>query len=90
MLSVDRLTSVPQLESLKSRWIELHGEDERAHFFTSWEWLHACLTTERNPWMILAVREGDGPYIGLVNAFCASSEFQSSLCITSSGPRPNL
>jgi CelD/BcsL family acetyltransferase involved in cellulose biosynthesis len=66
MLSVDRLTSLPQLESLKSRWIELHGEDQGAHFFTSWEWLHACLTTESNPWMILAVREGDGPYIGLL------------------------
>jgi CelD/BcsL family acetyltransferase involved in cellulose biosynthesis len=59
---VDRLTSVPQLEALKSRWIELHQQDEYAHFFTSWEWLHACLTTERNQWMVLGVRDGDGPY----------------------------
>ncbi|HEY3676789.1 MAG TPA: GNAT family N-acetyltransferase [Candidatus Tumulicola sp.] len=66
MLAIDRLTSVAQLESLKSRWIELHAEDERAHFFTSWDWLHACLTTESNPWMVLAVRDGDGPYIALL------------------------
>ncbi|HEY1427962.1 MAG TPA: GNAT family N-acetyltransferase, partial [Candidatus Tumulicola sp.] len=41
-------------------------QDERAHFFTSWEWLHACLMTDRNPWMILAVRDGDGPYLGFL------------------------
>jgi CelD/BcsL family acetyltransferase involved in cellulose biosynthesis len=66
MLAVDRLTSLPQLEAVKSRWIELYRQDDRAHFFTSWEWLHACLTTESNPWMILGVRDGDGPYIGLL------------------------
>jgi CelD/BcsL family acetyltransferase involved in cellulose biosynthesis len=63
---VDRLTSVPQLESLKSRWIELHQQDEYAHFFTSWEWLHACLMTERNQWMVLGVRDGDGPYVAFL------------------------
>jgi CelD/BcsL family acetyltransferase involved in cellulose biosynthesis len=62
----DRLTSLSELESHKSRWIELHGQDEHAHFFTSWEWLRACLSTERNPWMVLAVRDGDGPYVAFL------------------------
>jgi CelD/BcsL family acetyltransferase involved in cellulose biosynthesis len=66
MLAVDRLTSFAQLDKIKDRWIELYHHDERAHFFTSWEWLQACLKTETNPWMVLAVRDGNGPYIGFL------------------------
>ncbi len=63
---VDHFSSLRELESLRSRWMELYDADSEASLFLSWEWLHACLATERKRWMVLGVRDGNGPYVAFL------------------------
>ncbi len=63
---VDRITTFEQLDALRARWKELHSQDPRANLFLSWEWMRACLATVRQRWIVLAAREGDGPYVALL------------------------
>jgi CelD/BcsL family acetyltransferase involved in cellulose biosynthesis len=63
---VDRFSSFHELEALESRWRELFAGDSHANFFLSWEWMSACLATDRTPWLVLAVRAGDGPYLAFL------------------------
>jgi CelD/BcsL family acetyltransferase involved in cellulose biosynthesis len=63
---VDRISSFDRLETLESRWRELFAGDPHANFFLSWEWICACLATDRTPWLLLGVRAGDGPYLAFL------------------------
>jgi CelD/BcsL family acetyltransferase involved in cellulose biosynthesis len=63
---VDRFSSFDQLEGIRSRWTELYENDPQANLFLSWEWLSACLTTERRSWMVLGVRDGEQPHLAFL------------------------
>jgi CelD/BcsL family acetyltransferase involved in cellulose biosynthesis len=63
---VDSFSALEDFEALQSRWKELYAADRRAHFFLSWEWMRACLATQRTPWLVLAVRRACGPYLGFL------------------------
>lgn len=63
---VDRFSSFSELEALEPRWRELFAADPHANFFLSWEWICACLATDRTPWLVLGVRVGDGPYLAFL------------------------
>jgi CelD/BcsL family acetyltransferase involved in cellulose biosynthesis len=65
-MTVDRFSSFAQLETLESRWRELFARDSHANFFLSWEWICACLATDKTPWLVLGVRAGDGPYLAFL------------------------
>jgi CelD/BcsL family acetyltransferase involved in cellulose biosynthesis len=66
VLVVDCFSALEQLEAIRARWTELYEIDMHANFFLSWEWLHASLATERTPWVILGVRDGEGPYLAFL------------------------
>lgn len=61
-MTVDRFTSLDQLSAIRSRWLELYELDPHSNVFLSWDWVHACLASEKSPWMILGVRDGEQPY----------------------------
>ncbi len=63
---VDRFSSLDQLEHIRPLWKELYERDTAANLFLSWEWLAACLSAEALPWVILGVRDGDGPYLAFL------------------------
>jgi CelD/BcsL family acetyltransferase involved in cellulose biosynthesis len=63
---VDRITSLAEFEALRARWTELYASDGHAHVFLSWEWLSACFATDPSGWMVLGVREADGPYLSFL------------------------
>jgi CelD/BcsL family acetyltransferase involved in cellulose biosynthesis len=63
---VDRITTFEQLDTLRARWNDLYVQDSQANFFLSWEWMRACLATQRKPWMVLGAREPNGPYAALL------------------------
>ena len=66
MIAVDRLSSFEEFEAIRPRWNELFAADPHANFFLSWEWMQACLATDGKPWFVLAVRDGDGPYLAFL------------------------
>jgi CelD/BcsL family acetyltransferase involved in cellulose biosynthesis len=66
MTVVDAFSRLDELGSVELRWRELYAADPRANFFLCWEYMHACLATERTPWLVLGAREGDGPYLGFL------------------------
>ncbi len=63
---VNRFTTLDQLETLRSRWAELYRLDPQSNLFLSWDWLYACLASEKKPWVILGVRRGEGPYLAFL------------------------
>ncbi len=63
---VDHFSSLAELESVRSRWIELYDIDSEANLFLSWEWLHASLATEKKRWIVLGVRDGEGQHIAFL------------------------
>lgn len=63
---VDHFSSLRELASVRSRWMELYDGDSEASLFLSWEWLSACLATEKQRWIVLAVRDGEGPYVAFL------------------------
>ncbi|HEV3091503.1 MAG TPA: GNAT family N-acetyltransferase [Candidatus Cybelea sp.] len=65
-LHVDAFTRFEELDALEPRWRELFEADSHAHFFLCWEWIRACLQTERLPWLVLGVREVGGPYVAFL------------------------
>lgn len=65
-LTVDAFSSLHDLEAVKPRWLQMYAGDPHANFFLSWEYTHACLATERNPWLVLGVREGHGPHLAFL------------------------
>jgi CelD/BcsL family acetyltransferase involved in cellulose biosynthesis len=71
MMIVDRFTNFDQLDSIQKRWGELYQLDPNANFFLSWDWLRASYATEGKPWTVLAVREGDGPYLAFLPLTCS-------------------
>ncbi|MBV8531746.1 MAG: hypothetical protein JO104_10545, partial [Candidatus Eremiobacteraeota bacterium] len=70
MLAVDCFSALEELDSIRARWTELYELDAHANFFLSWEWLHACLATQETRWLILGVREADGPYLAFLPLSC--------------------
>jgi CelD/BcsL family acetyltransferase involved in cellulose biosynthesis len=65
-MAVDRFSCLDEVEILEARWRELYAADPRANFFLCWEYVHACLATERVPWLVLGVRDGNGPYLAFL------------------------
>jgi CelD/BcsL family acetyltransferase involved in cellulose biosynthesis len=63
---VDHFSSLHELESVRSRWMELYDIDPEANLFLSWDWLYACLATEKKRWIVLGVRDGEGPYVAFL------------------------
>jgi CelD/BcsL family acetyltransferase involved in cellulose biosynthesis len=67
---VDTFSCLEEIERLEPRWRELYAADSRANFFLCWEYMHACLATEKTPWVVLGVREGNGPYLAFLALNC--------------------
>jgi CelD/BcsL family acetyltransferase involved in cellulose biosynthesis len=65
-LIVDRINRFEALDAIEARWRELHAADPYANLYLSWEWMRACLATQRKRWMVLAVREKAGPHLALL------------------------
>lgn len=63
---VDRFTRIEELASVRSRWAELYAADSAANFFVSWDWISGCIVSEASQWLVLAVRDGDGPYLAFL------------------------
>jgi CelD/BcsL family acetyltransferase involved in cellulose biosynthesis len=63
---VDTFSCLDEIERLEPRWRELYAADSHANFFLCWEYMRACLATERTPWLVLGVREGNGPYLAFL------------------------
>jgi CelD/BcsL family acetyltransferase involved in cellulose biosynthesis len=63
---VNRFTTLDQLDALRSRWAELYRLDPHSNLFLSWDWLYACLASEKRPWIILGVRRGEAPYLAFL------------------------
>jgi CelD/BcsL family acetyltransferase involved in cellulose biosynthesis len=63
---VDRFTRLDQLEALRSRWVQLYEIDPHSNLFVSWDWLYACLASEKKPWVILGVRQDALPYLAFL------------------------
>jgi CelD/BcsL family acetyltransferase involved in cellulose biosynthesis len=63
---VDHFSSLRELDFVRSRWMELYDSDSEASLFLSWEWLSACLATEKKRWIVLGVRDGEGPYVAFL------------------------
>jgi CelD/BcsL family acetyltransferase involved in cellulose biosynthesis len=65
-LIVDRIGRFEELDAIEARWRELHAADPHANLYLSWEWMRACIATQRKRWIVLAVREKTGPYLALL------------------------
>lgn len=65
-MHVDRFSSLEQLSAIESRWAELYESDPEATLFLSWEWMSACLSTEKRPWIVLGVRDVDLPHLAFL------------------------
>lgn len=63
---MDRFSSLDELESVRARWMELYEIDSAANVFLSWEWVKACLSTERKHWAVFGVRDSNGPYLAFL------------------------
>jgi len=63
---VDRITTFPQLDAIETRWRTLYAADPYANLFLSWEWMRACLATQRKRWLVLGAREPGGEYTALL------------------------
>lgn len=63
---VDHFSTLGELESVRARWRELYEIDSQASLFLSWEWMDACLATERKRWIVLGVRDEEGPYLAFL------------------------
>lgn len=63
---VDHFSSLDELESIRPRWTALYERDSEPNVFLSWEWLRACLATEEKRWLVLGVRDGEGPYLAFL------------------------
>src|SRR5579862_4983078 len=65
-LIVDRISRFEELDAIEARWRELHAADPHANLYLSWEWMRACIATQRKRWMVLAVHENAGEYLALL------------------------
>ncbi|MGA2759941.1 MAG: GNAT family N-acetyltransferase [Candidatus Cybelea sp.] len=63
---MDSFSCLDEVEKLETRWRELYVADPHANFFLCWEYVYASLATETVPWLVLAVRDGDGPYLAFL------------------------
>lgn len=70
-LTIDRFSTLEKLAPLRERWLELYACDSHANFFLSWDFLCASLATQREPWVVLAARDGDGAYLAFLPLTCA-------------------
>lgn len=63
---VDRITEFEQLDAIEMRWRALYAGDRYANLFLSWEWMRACLATQRKKWLVLGARERSSEYTALL------------------------
>lgn len=83
---VDRFSSLAELRSIGSRWEELYQRDPEASLFLSWDWIVACLASEKRRWIVLGVRDGDLPHSAFLPLSYAPVSFSGR--VLSLGPSP--
>jgi len=52
---IKKITTIKQLETLKTKWIDIYINDTNATVFSSWEWTLGWLKATEKNWFILAV-----------------------------------
>ena len=77
-MNVQRIATIAEFESERTRWEQLEELDPQATVFTSWRWLRVYLPVARYRWEILALRE-DGEAIAYLPLAYGGSVFDREL-----------